>query len=46
MKSFSIQEDVPIWRPLLNITKKEIIAFANSNNIPIYMIQHQNGVKG
>ena len=34
MKSFSIQEDVPIWRPLLNITKKEIIAFANSNNIP------------
>jgi tRNA(Ile)-lysidine synthetase-like protein len=34
MKSFSIQEDVSIWRPLLNITKKEIIAFANTNNIP------------
>ena len=34
METLKIIDDINFWRPMLNIKKKEIINFANINNIP------------
>jgi tRNA(Ile)-lysidine synthetase-like protein len=34
MEALKIIDDINFWRPMLNVKKKDIIAFANINNIP------------